>query len=35
MVKVSLVCFVISNNVGGIKCRHLPNIAIYNITVTG
>jgi len=34
MVRVSLVWFVISNNVGGIKCRHLPNIAIY-ITVTG
>ena len=27
MVRVSLVWFVISNNVGGIKCRHLPNIA--------
>ena len=26
MVWVSLVSFVISNNVSGIECRHLPNI---------
>ena len=26
-VRVSLVWFVISNSIGGVKCRHLPSIA--------